>query len=155
MEATRSAALVPVKGPVKGILKGPVKAPVKADPRRLLRLALPIMVAFVSINIVGLVDTLMVAALGIEALAAVGLAQIVAASSSAVLVGVGAGVQAIVARRKGENSLQGVLVGLSAGIVLGARVPIMLTSRADSMLSRLASAALVRLFVRGAPQVSA
>ncbi len=120
MEATRSAALVPVKG----ILKGPVKAPVKADPRRLLRLALPIMVAFVSINIVGLVDTLMVAALGIEALAAVGLAQIVAASSSAVLVGVGAGVQAIVARRKGENSLQGVLVGLSAGIVLGLGVAV-------------------------------
>jgi len=43
----------------------------------------------------------------------------------------------------------------AAGVVLGARVPIMLTSRADSMLSRLASAALVRLFVRGAPQASA
>ena len=43
----------------------------------------------------------------------------------------------------------------AAGVVLGARVPIMLTSRADSALSRLASAALVRLFVRGAPQASA
>jgi multidrug resistance protein, MATE family len=96
------------------------------DLYQLWRLAFPIMIGFISFNIVGLVDTAMVASLGIQALAAVGLAQVIAACCGAVLIGLSAGVQAIVARRKGEQQLDGMLTGLSAGVVVGLLVATLL-----------------------------
>lgn len=90
-----------------------------ARSRRILALALPIMAAMTSQSLINLVDTLMVGTLGGKALAGVGLGGYANFMAIAVVLGLGAGVQAMVARRKGEGDRENYAVPLSAGLLLG------------------------------------
>ncbi|GAA5120998.1 MATE family efflux transporter [Alloalcanivorax gelatiniphagus] len=87
--------------------------------RRILALALPIMAAMASQSLMNLVDAAMVGSLGGQALAGVGLGGYAAFMSISVVIGLGAGVQAMVARRKGEGDASQYAVPLNAGLVLG------------------------------------
>lgn len=101
----------------------------------ILALALPIIGGMTSQNIMNLVDTAMVGSLGAEALAAVGIAGFANFMCIAIVLGLGSGVQAIAARRKGEGndavmawSLNGglllaVVIGLPLSILLYALTP--------------------------------
>jgi putative MATE family efflux protein len=98
-------------------------------------LALPIIGAMTSQNVMGLVDTAIVGSLGTPALAAVGLGTFVTFVAQAVLMGLESGVQAIAARRRGEGRPEAmaatlraglgwaVALGLPLSIVLGAAAP--------------------------------
>ncbi|MCH2558545.1 MAG: MATE family efflux transporter [Alcanivorax sp.] len=90
-----------------------------ARSRRILALALPIMAAMASQSLMNLVDAAMVGSLGGQALAGVGLGGYAAFMSISVVIGLGAGVQAMVARRKGEGDPRHYAVPLNAGLVLG------------------------------------
>lgn len=90
-----------------------------ARSRRILALALPIMAAMASQSLMNLVDAAMVGSLGGQALAGVGLGGYAAFMSISVVIGLGAGVQAMVARRKGEGAPRHYAVPLNAGLVLG------------------------------------
>ncbi len=72
----------------------------------------------VSQNVLNLVDTAMVGRLGSTALAAVGFASFVVFMSVAILQGLGAGVQAISARRLGEKRDSEVAFSLNSGLIL-------------------------------------
>lgn len=96
-----------------------VAAPVVPERRRrILRLALPIIGGMVSQNVLNLVDTAMVGSLGDAALAAVGLGGFVTFVAMAVLLGIGAGVQATAARRVGEGRVERCAVPLNAGLAI-------------------------------------
>ena len=71
--------------------------------RQIWSLALPIMAGMISQSILNIVDTWMVSHLGSHALAAVGMASNTNYLASAAVIGLGAGVQAMVARRRGED----------------------------------------------------
>ncbi|MEM9188200.1 MAG: MATE family efflux transporter, partial [Myxococcota bacterium] len=92
--------------------------------KRILFLALPIIGGMVSQNILNLVDTGMVGALGDQALAAVGLGGIANFLATAFVLGMGAGVQAICARRVGEGKLNESAVPLNGGLLLAVSVSI-------------------------------
>ena len=81
-------------------------------------IAFPIMGGMVSQNIVNFFDTAMVSRLGKESLAAVGLASQFNFLSTAFITGLGVGVQAMVARRKGEGRLGETAVPLNGGLLL-------------------------------------
>ena len=91
--------------------------------QRLLGLALPIVGGMLSQNILDIVDMLMVSQLGPTALAAVGIASFANFLAAAVMIGLGAGVQAIVARRKGEDRVSELAIplngGLAAALIVG------------------------------------
>ncbi|MCZ6823955.1 MAG: MATE family efflux transporter, partial [Deltaproteobacteria bacterium] len=70
---------------------------------RIFQLALPILGGMLSQNVMNLVDTGMVGALGNEALAAVGLGSFASFMAFAFLMGMATGVQAIAARRLGAG----------------------------------------------------
>ena len=86
--------------------------------RTILRLALPITGGMVTVNILSLVDAAMVGRLGDEALAAVGLGSLAFTFTTAVLLGLGAAVQALTARRLGEGSHNELCLPLHAALVL-------------------------------------
>jgi len=88
--------------------------------RTILALALPIIGGMVSQNVLNLVDTAMVGYLGDEALAAVGIASFGNFMAMAFITGMGAGVQAMAARRKGEGRTGEMAVPLNGGLVLAA-----------------------------------
>lgn len=96
--------------------------------RRILALALPIMGAMASQSLLNLVDAAMVGSLGGEALAAVGLGGYANFMAISLVLGLGAGVQAMVARRKGEGEPSVYAVPLNAGLLIGMAlsVPILL-----------------------------
>lgn len=84
---------------------------------QIFQIALPIIGGMMSQNILNLVDAAMVGQLGTVELAAVGIASFLNFVAAAIFMGMGAGVQAIVARRVGEgknsiaaNSLNGALI---------------------------------------------
>ncbi|MCP5017335.1 MAG: MATE family efflux transporter [Ketobacter sp.] len=79
-------------------------------------LALPIMAGMLSQSILNIVDTWMVSSLGSDALAAVGMASNTNYLASAAVIGLGAGVQAMVARRRGENNETAMALPLNAGL---------------------------------------
>lgn len=85
--------------------------------RRIFALALPIIGGMVSQNVLNLVDTAMVGVLGDEALAAVGMGGFVNFLASAFILGLGAGVQAVSARRVGEGRDTETAVPLNGGIL--------------------------------------
>lgn len=103
--------------------------------KRILALALPIIGGMVSQNVLNLVDTLMVGSLGNTALAAVGIASFANFMCTAFITGLGAGVQAMAARRLGEGQhgetavaldgglLLAIVLGLPLGVVLFAAAP--------------------------------
>jgi putative MATE family efflux protein len=86
--------------------------------QRILTLALPIIGGMVSQNILNLVDTAMVGILGAAALAAVGMASFANFMASAFVTGLSAGVQAIAARRLGEDRAGEAARPLNGGLLL-------------------------------------
>ncbi len=86
--------------------------------RTILRLALPIMGAMLSQNVLNLVDTAMVGVLGPVALAAVGIGGFATFVGTAVVIGLASGVQIMVARRKGEGRESEIAVPLNGGLLL-------------------------------------
>jgi putative MATE family efflux protein len=92
--------------------------PGAARRRALLALALPIVGGMVSQNVLNLVDIGMVGQLGTTALAAVGLGSFVNWLSMAFILGLSTGVQAICARRVGQQAQGEVAVPLNGGLLL-------------------------------------
>lgn len=81
-------------------------------------LALPIIGGMGSQNLLNLIDIFMVSRLGKEAVAAVGLSSQLNFLSSALVIGLGAGVQAMSARRKGEGRTDEMAIPLNGGLLL-------------------------------------
>jgi len=86
--------------------------------RRILNLGLPIVGGMVSQNVINLVDTAMVGSLGDVALAAVGTGSFIAFMAVSAVMGLSAGVQAIVARRVGEGNTEEVAVALNGALLI-------------------------------------
>lgn len=86
--------------------------------QQIMMLALPIMAGMLSQSILNIVDTWMVSHLGSNALAAVGMASNTNYLASAAVIGLGAGVQAMVARRRGENNIQQMALPLNTGLAI-------------------------------------
>jgi MATE family multidrug resistance protein len=94
--------------------------------RRVIELALPIIAAMASQNVLNLVDTAFVGQLGDRALAAVGAGNFATYTAMAFITGLSAGVQAMVARRKGEGLESETAVPLNGGLImaLGFGIPL-------------------------------
>ena len=86
--------------------------------QQIMMLALPIMAGMLSQSILNIVDTWMVSHLGSDALAAVGMASNTNYLASAMVIGLGAGVQAMVARRRGENNIEQMAFSLNTGLAI-------------------------------------
>lgn len=96
--------------------------------RRILVLALPIIGGMVSQNVLNLVDTLMVAQLGADAVAAVGFGGFANFLATAFVTGLAAGVQAMAARRKGEGRTGEMAVPLNGGLLVVACISVPLSA---------------------------
>ncbi len=90
----------------------------KKRSKAILALSLPIIGGMMSQNILNLVDTAMVGRLGAPALAAVGLGGFLNYMCVAFLLGLSAGVQAMVSRRMGENKEKEAAYPLNAALLL-------------------------------------
>jgi putative MATE family efflux protein len=90
--------------------------------RHIIALAFPIIGAMVSQNVFNVIDTAMVATLGDPAIAAVGLGGMVNFASGAFLLAMGAGVQAMSARRLGEGRTTETAVPLNGGLFVSVAV---------------------------------
>ncbi len=91
------------------------------DPKRtktIITLALPIVGGMVSQNVLNLVDTAMVGTLGAVTLGAVGMASFATFMSTAFITALGAGVQAMSARRLGEGRTDETAIPLNGGLLL-------------------------------------
>lgn len=86
--------------------------------RRILALALPIIGGMASQNVLNLVDTAMVGALGPEALAGVGMVSFLMFLSVAALTALSSAVQALASRRFGAGDLHLTALPLNAGLLL-------------------------------------
>lgn len=86
--------------------------------RQALRLSIPIIGGMVSQNVFNLIDTAMVGTLGDEALAAVGLGGVLHFVTSAFVLGLSNGVQAMASRRLGEEQHDRTAIPLNGGILL-------------------------------------
>ena len=84
-----------------------------------LRLAWPSVVEAVLVGLVGMVDTLMVASLGDEAIVAVGITQQPKFVLMCFLFALNVGITALVARRKGENKREEANQAMRNGLILG------------------------------------
>lgn len=73
----------------------------------------------VSQNVLNLVDTAMVGTLGDDALAAVGMGGFICFMAQSFVMGLGSGVQAMVARREGEGRSDQTGIALNGGLVFG------------------------------------
>jgi MATE family multidrug resistance protein len=92
--------------------------------RRIVGLAFPIIGAMVSQNVFNVIDTAMVARLGDPAIAAVGLGGMVNFASGAFLLAMGAGVQAMSARRLGEGLVTETALPLNGGLFVSVAVAV-------------------------------
>jgi len=92
--------------------------PQRARRRRIFALALPIIGAMTSQNILNLIDTAMVGHLGNVALAAVGMGGFLNWLTTALWLGLGAGVQALAARHYGAGRYDRTAVPLNGGLLL-------------------------------------
>ncbi len=90
----------------------------KQRSKAILAISLPIIGGMVSQNILNLVDTAMVGRLGAPALAAVGLGGFLNYMCVAFLLGLSAGVQAMVSRRMGEDKKTQAAYPLNAALLL-------------------------------------
>lgn len=86
--------------------------------QRIFLLSLPIIGGMISQNILNVVDTAMVGHLGAVALAAVGTGSFAAFMSSAMVLGLSSGVQAVASRRMGEKQVEQAGVSLFAGVII-------------------------------------
>ncbi len=89
---------------------------------RISRLAVPIVAGALATNLMGFIDTIMVGQLGDSALAGVGIGGQLFFLLLAILLGLAAGVQALVARRVGEDRIHETGVILNGGIFLAALI---------------------------------
>ena len=96
--------------------------------REVLVLALPIIGAMMSQNLLNLVDTAMVGRLGAAELAGVGLASFLNFMAVAFITGLSSAVQAMAARRVGEGRLNESALPLNAGILMSAALGIPLAA---------------------------
>ena len=94
----------------------------------MLVLALPIIAAMTSQNVLNLVDTAMVGHLGAATLAGVGLASFLNFMTVAFITGLSSAVQAMAARRVGEGKLDESAIPLNGGILLSAALGIPLAA---------------------------
>ena len=92
--------------------------------RTILVLSLPIMGGMASQNVLNLVDTAMVGALGPTALAAVGLASFANFMAMAFVMGLSSGVQAMAARRNGQGRESETAVPLNGGLLLAVAIAV-------------------------------
>ena len=110
---------------------------------RVLSLAVPIIGAMISQNLVNLVDTAMVGQLGAASLAAVGMASMVNWLAAAFFNGLGAGVQVISARRVGERNPAGAVAALHGALVIALALVLpvswLLATRAEHLFSLLST----------------
>ncbi len=90
-------------------------------------LGLPIMGGMLSQSLLNLVDAAMVGTLGSEALAGVGLGSYANFMAVALVMGLGAGVQAMVARRRGEGQTASLALPLNEGLLIAAVFSLPLT----------------------------
>lgn len=86
--------------------------------KRIIQLALPIIGAMVSQNILNLTDTAIVGTLGTQQLAAVGLGGFINWMGMAFITGLATGVQAMAARRVGEGRDSEAAMPLNGGLLL-------------------------------------
>ena len=86
--------------------------------RRILGLATPVVGGMISQNVLNLVDTAMVGTLGDAALAGVGAASFLMFMAIAFIIGFSSGVQAMVARRKGEGKSAELAFPLNGALLL-------------------------------------
>ena len=96
--------------------------------RHILSLGLPIIGGMLSQSLLNLVDAAMVGHLGEKSLAGVGIGSYANFMAIALVMGLGAGVQALVARRRGEGRLDEMAAPLNVGllIALGLALPLTL-----------------------------
>lgn len=112
-----------------------------ADRRNtIIALGLPIVGGMLSQNVLNVVDTAMVGALGDVALAATGMGGFANFMAISIIMGLSAGVQAIVARRMGEGNVGSLAVALNAGLILALVVMIPWTALIHSLATPLFSA---------------
>lgn len=97
---------------MKGLLPSPART------RRILGLALPIIGGMTSQNVLNVIDTAMVGALGPAALAGVGMGSFLSFMAVAAVIGLATGVQATAARRQGEGRADETAVPLNGGLLL-------------------------------------
>lgn len=124
--------------------------PARERLRTITWLGLPIMGGMLSQSLLNLVDAAMVGSLGKEALAGVGLGSYVNFMAIALIMGLGAGVQAMVARRRGEGAQAQIAQPLNEGLLIAllAAIPLTLIGwfNAERIISFLSEdAAVVRL----------
>ncbi len=105
----------------------------KLDPARaskLIRLAYPVSLGMISITLLNVVDTAMLGRLGSTPLAAAGISGVAYFSVVFSVAGIGIGVQALIARRYGEDQLLQCGQVFNAGIILAlaAGIPFVLAS---------------------------
>lgn len=86
--------------------------------QRIFLLSLPIIGGMISQNILNIVDVAMVGHLGASALAAVGTGSFAAFVSSAMVLGLSSGVQAVASRRLGEKKIEQAGVSLFSGVMI-------------------------------------
>lgn len=95
--------------------------------QQILTLGLPIIGGMLSQSLLNLIDAAMVGHLGESALAGVGLGSYANFMAIALVMGLGAGVQALVARRRGEGLLDEVAAPLNAGLLIALCIALPLT----------------------------
>ena len=99
----------------------------RARTREIWALALPIIGGMTSQNVLNLVDTAMVGALGEAALAGVGLASFINFMAMAAVTGLSVAVQAIAARRVGEGRQLEAALPLNGGLLLSLAIGLPIT----------------------------
>ncbi|HYC56777.1 MAG TPA: MATE family efflux transporter [Candidatus Binatia bacterium] len=90
--------------------------------RRILALAIPIIGAMASQNVLNLVDTAMVGHLGDEALAGVGISAFLNFMAVSFVMGMSAGVQAMCARWRGAGRSGEIAIPLNGGLLMSAAI---------------------------------
>ncbi|MBV1880484.1 MAG: MATE family efflux transporter [Pseudomonadales bacterium] len=86
--------------------------------KTILILALPIMAGMLSQSVLNIIDAAMVGSLGETALAGVGIGGYAAFAASALAMGLGSSVQAVVSRRKGQGKMEVLGEPLNAGLLM-------------------------------------
>lgn len=113
--------------------------PERSRSRRILGLSLPIIGGMTSQNLLNLIDTAMVGALGAPALAGVGMGSFLSFMSVAVVIGLATAVQATAARRFGEGKFDETAVPLNGGLllalVLGVPITLLLFTAAPAIFA--------------------
>lgn len=108
-----------------------------ARTRTIAIMALPIVGAMISQNVLNLVDTAMVGVLGPAALAGVGVGSFANFMAIAAIIGLASGVQAMASRRKGEGRVDEMAVPLNGGLflafIIGAPLSIVLYFSAPTL----------------------